>query len=228
MSFETALLARGDTHIRFVPLSASEPDVAVLEVTPVQAAKDAARLAAGRATTIRAKLRSAAPARARVPLEIELAYDDEDGERVEQHIEPTWCCARASNTVQLLADDPIVVGAGRITAKVKVSPDLSDYDHSNDEGEGSRAVVEPRPLTVLFVPVAANDEPPPACNDVRAVADGAEEHMLATLAGRPAPDRTCCTTARPRSCHAPGLDRRRPDGRARPAGAPGPPEVDAA
>ena len=70
------------------------------------------------------------------------------------------------STVQLLADDPVVVGAGRITAKVKVSADLYDSDHSNDEGEGSRAVVEPRPLTVLFVPVAATDErrpPAPTC-----------------------------------------------------------------
>ena len=144
--------------MRFKPLSASEPDVAVLEVAPVQAAKDAARLAAGRPTTIRAKLRSAAPARARVPLEIELAYDDEDGERVERTIERDVVLRPGVSTIQLLADDPVVVGAGRITAKVKVSADLYDSDHSNDAGEGSRAVVEPRPLTVLFVPVAATDE----------------------------------------------------------------------
>ena len=180
MSFEHSLL-NGDRNVRFRPLSASEPDVAVLEVTPVQAAKDAARLAAGRATTIRVKLRSAAPARARVPLEIELAYDDEDRERVERTIEQDVTLRPGVSTVQLLADDPVVVGAGRITAKVKVSHDLpSDSDHSNDEGEGSRAVVEPRPLTVLFVPVAAGDEARPACADVQAVADGFEEHMLAS------------------------------------------------
>ena len=84
MSLEKSLL-NGDRNVRFKPLSASEPDVAVLEVTPVQAAKDAALLAAGRSTTIRAKLRSAAPARARVPLEIELAYDDEDGRARRAH-----------------------------------------------------------------------------------------------------------------------------------------------
>ncbi len=169
----------GDTHVRFVPLSASEPDVAVLEVAPVQAAKDAARLAAGRPTTIRAKLRSAAPGRARVPLVIEVAYD-EDGERVEKTFERDVVLRPGVNNVQLLADEPITVGAGRITAKVRVKPGVSDHDPSNDAGEGSRAVVQTRPLTVLFVPVAATDEAPPACNDVRAVADGAAEHISAS------------------------------------------------
>src|SRR5687767_14359185 len=176
MSFERSLL-NGDRNVRFKPLSASEPDVAVLEVTPVQAAKDAARLAAGRPTTIRVKLRSAAPARARVPLELGAA-DAADGERGERHAEEDVGLRPGVSTVRLLADDPVVVGAGRITAKVKVSPDLYDSDHSSDEGEGSRAVVEPRPLVVLFVPVAATDEARPACSDVQAVADGFEEHML--------------------------------------------------
>ncbi len=178
LSLERTLLS-GDRNVRFKPLSSSEPDVAVLDVTPVQAAKDAARLAAGRSTTIRAKLRSAAPVRARVPLQIDLAYD-EDGERVERHVETDVVLSPGVNTVQLLAADPVVVGAGRITAKVKVDPGLSDSDRSNDEGEGSRAVVAPRPLTVLFVPVAATDEPAPACNDVRDVATGFEEHALAS------------------------------------------------
>ena len=202
MSLERSLL-NGDRNVRFKPLSASEPDVAVLEVTPVQAAKDAARLAAGRATTIRTKLRSAAPARARVPLEIDLAYD-EDGERVERHIERDVVLRPGVSTIQLLADDPVVVGAGRITAKVKVSPDLYDSDHSNDEGEGSRAVVEPRPLVVLFVPVAATDELAPACADVKAVADGFEEHMLASWPVNPRYSHvlTDCTST---IFHAPGL-----------------------
>ena len=203
MSFERSLLT-GDRNVRFRPLSASEPDVAVLEVTPVQAAKDAARLAAGRATTIRVKLRSAAPARARVPLEIELAYDDEDGERVEDAIERDVLLRPGVSTVQLLADDPVVVGAGRITAKVKVSPDLYDSDHSNDEGEGSRAVVEPRPLTVLFVPVAASDEARPACADVQAVADGFEEHMLASWPVNPRYSHTL-TDCSALMVHEPGL-----------------------
>ena len=88
--FERSIV-NGDRNVRFKPLSASEPDVAVLEVAPVQAAKDAALLAAGRPTTIRAKLRSAAPARSRVPLDIELAYDDENGERVERTLDRTSC-----------------------------------------------------------------------------------------------------------------------------------------
>ena len=83
------------------------------------------------------------------------------------------------STIQLLADDPIAVGRGRITAKVAVSPDLYDSDHSNDRGEGSRAVADPRPLTVLFVPVAASDELRPACDDVQGRRRGFEEHVLA-------------------------------------------------
>jgi len=203
MSLEHTLLS-GDRNVRFKPLSSSEPDVAVLEVAPVQAAKDAARLAAGRSTTIRVKLRSAAPARARVPLEIELAYDDEDRRRVERTIERDVVLSPGVSTVQLLADDPLVVGAGRITAKVKVSDDVYDSDRSNDTGEGSRAVVEPRPLTVLFVPVAATDEAAPACADVQAVADGFEEHMLASWPVNPRYSHVltdCSSTI----FHAPGL-----------------------
>ena len=94
LSLEHSLL-NGDRNVRFKPLSASEPDVAVLEVTPVQAAKDAARLAAGRATTIRVKLRSAAPARARVPLEIDLAYDDGRRARGAPRSSATSSCAPA-------------------------------------------------------------------------------------------------------------------------------------
>ncbi len=108
------------------------------------------------------------------------------------------------STVQLLADDPLVVGAGRITAKVKVADDVYDSDRSNDTGEGSRAVVEPRPLTVLFVPVAATDELAPACADVQAVADGFEEHMLASWPVNPRYSHvlTDCTGT---IFHAPGL-----------------------
>ena len=174
-------LLNGDRNVRFKPLSASEPDVAVLEVTPVQAAKDAALLAAGRPTTIRVRLRSAAPARARVPLDVELAYDDEeDGGRVERTLHQDVVLKPGVSTIQLLADDPPTVGKGRITAKVAVSPDLYDADHSNDKGEGSRAVADPRPLTVLFVPVAASNEARPACENVKDVASGFEEHALAS------------------------------------------------
>ena len=202
MSLEKTLLS-GDRNVVFKPLSASEPDVAVLEVTPVQAAQDAARLAAGRDTTIRVKFRSAAPQRARVPVDIDLAYD-EDGERVERQIHKDVVLKPGVNTVQLLADDPVVVGAGRVTAKVKVSPDLYDADHSNDEGEGSRAVVEPRPFTVLFVPVAATDEGAPACADVTDVAQGFEEHMLATWPVNPRYS-TVITDCSSAIRHAPGL-----------------------
>ena len=203
MSFENTLF-RGDRNVRFKPLSASEPDVAVLEVTPVQAAKDAARLAAGRPTTVRVKLRSAAPARARVPLEIDLSYDDEDRQRVERRIERDVVLRPGVNTLQLLADDPVVVGPGRITAKVAVSADLYDSDHSNDRGEGSRAVVDPRPLTVLFVPVAANDELRPGCADVQAVADGFEEHMLASWPVNPRYSHVLTDCSAP-IVHEPGL-----------------------
>ena len=204
MSLEKSLL-NGDRNVRFKPLSASEPDVAVLEVTPVQAAKDAARLAAGRSTTIRVKLRSAAPARARVPLEIELAYDDEDRERVERTIERDVVLRPGVSTVQLLADDPIMVGAGRITAKVKVSPDVYDADHSNDKGEGSRAVVR---AAAADRAVRAGRRERRARARLRARAGrrrrlrGARARLVA---GQPALLARARRTARARSCTTPGL-----------------------
>ena len=142
----------------FAPLSASEPDVAVHRRAPVQAAKDAARLAAGRPTTIRAKLRSRRRPAPACRSKIELAYDD-DGR------------ARRAHT----SSEDVVAAPGRehgAAARRRPDrrrrrphhgqghgpPNVYDTDPSNDAGEGSRAVVQPRPLTVLFVPVAADDE----------------------------------------------------------------------
>ena len=50
--------------MKFAPMSAAQPDIEVIDVRPQQVAQDAARLAAGRPTTIRTMLRSRAPIRA--------------------------------------------------------------------------------------------------------------------------------------------------------------------
>ena len=81
-------------HVKFAPMSAAAPDIEVMDVRPVQVAQDAARLAAGRPTTIRTMLRSRAPMRATVGVKIELAYDD-DEQRVERTLEDGSSCARA-------------------------------------------------------------------------------------------------------------------------------------
>ncbi len=52
-------------------------------------------------------------------------------------------------------------------------------------GEGSRAVVQPRPLKILFVPVAADDEGSRRCPDVRDVAAGHRGVPDGRVAGRP-------------------------------------------
>ena len=125
--------------------------------------------------------------------------------RVERTIDEDVVLRPGLNPVQLLADDPIKPGQGRITAKVKVNPNVADSDPSNNTGEGSRAVVQPRPLKVLFVPVAADDELAPACADVRDVADGTEEFMKAAWPVDPATLSTCSRTARRTIVHPPGL-----------------------
>ena len=168
----------GDTHVKFAPMSAAPPDIEVIDVRPQQVAQDAARLAAGRPTTIRTMLRSRAAIRATVSVKIELAYDDANG-RVERTITEDVVVRPGLNPIQLLADDPIKPGQGRITAKVTVNPNVADTDPSNNTGEGSRAVVQPRPLKILFVPVAADDEEEPSCSDVRDVAQGTEEYLKA-------------------------------------------------
>ena len=128
----------GDTHVKFAPMSAAQPDIEVIDVRPQQVAQDAARLAAGRPTTIRTMLRSRAPIRATVSVKIELAYDDENG-RVERTISEDVVVRPGLNPVQLLAENPIKPGQGRITAKVTVNPNVADSDPSNNTGEGSRA-----------------------------------------------------------------------------------------
>ena len=199
MSFESHEFS--DTDVRFVPLSSAAPDVAVVDVRPVQATQDAARLAAGRPTTVRAVLRSVAPTQARVPLVIDLAYDDENG-RVERRLEKDVLLRPGLNTLQLLAEEPVTVRAGRITATVAVGEGAADSDPSNNEGEGSRAVVQPRPLTLLFVPVASFDEGHPACRDVQDVADGAREHIAASW---PVDELNVLTDCSARVGHAEGL-----------------------
>ena len=176
---------RGDTHVKFAPMSAAQPDIEVIDVRPQQVAQDAARLAAGRPTTIRTMLRSRAPIRATVNVKIELAYDDANG-RVERTIDEDVVLRPGLNPVQLLAGDPIKPGQGRITAKVTVNPNVADSDPTNNTGEGSRAVVQPRPLKILFVPVAADDEEEPSCTDVRDVAQGTEEFLKAAWPVDPA------------------------------------------
>jgi hypothetical protein len=168
----------GDTHVKFAPMSAAQPDIEVIDVRPQQVAQDAARLAAGRPTTIRTMLRSRAPIRATVNVKIQLAYNDANG-RVERTIDEDVVLRPGLNPVQLLADDPIQPGQGRITANVTVNPNVADSDPTNNTGEGSRAVVQPRPLKILFVPVAADDEEEPSCSDVRDVAQGTEEYLKA-------------------------------------------------
>jgi hypothetical protein len=175
----------GDTHVKFAPMSAAQPDIEVIDVRPQQVAQDAARLAAGRPTTIRTMLRSRAPIRATISVKVELAYDDENG-RVERTIEEDVVVRPGLNPVQLLADDPIKPGQGRITATVTVNPNVADSDPTNNTGEGSRAVVQPRPLKILFVPVAADDEEEPTCTDVRDVAQGTEEFLKAAWPVDPA------------------------------------------
>ncbi len=175
----------GDTNVRFAPLSSAQPDVDVIDVRPLQVARDAARLVAGRPTTVRAMLRSAAPERAGVKLHIDLAYDDAGG-RVEKSVVEDVVLKPGLNPVELLADNPITVAQGRITAKVTVDPGTDDSDPTNNVGEGSRAVVQPRPLKLLFVPVAADDELPPACQDVRDVALGTEQYLKAAWPVDPA------------------------------------------
>ena len=101
----------GDTHVKFAPMSAAQPDIEVIDVRPQQVAQDAARLAAGRPTTIRTMLRSRAPIRATVSVKIELAYDDENG-RVERTISEDVVVRPGLNPVQLLADEPDQAGPG--------------------------------------------------------------------------------------------------------------------
>jgi hypothetical protein len=79
----------GDWNVEFAPMSAAQPDVQVIDVRPLQAASDAARLAAGHPTTIRTLIRSQAAQRVTVRAKIELAYD-ENGERVERTEGRTW------------------------------------------------------------------------------------------------------------------------------------------
>ena len=128
--------------------------------------------------------------------------------------------------MQLLAANPITRRRqGRITAKVTVDAGTVDSDPSNDEGEGSRAVVQPRPLKILFVPVSADDELPPACRDVRDVADGTEQFLKAAW-----PVDLAHFERRHRlllDARAPGrADRGRPDGQRHADVASGPPEVE--
>ncbi|MDA0167841.1 PKD domain-containing protein [Solirubrobacter taibaiensis] len=162
--------------VKFAPLSAAEPDVAVEDVRPVQVAEDAARLASGRPTIIRTVLRAKGVRARAVGVEVELAYD-RDGERVERTFERRIVVSPGLNTVQLLAEAPVVVGAGRITATVTVVPAGADADPANNTAEGSRAVVQPRSLRVLFVPIHAKDEPAPLCPDVQGVAEGTKRYF---------------------------------------------------
>ena len=168
----------GDTHVEFAPLSSAQPDIDVIDVRPMQVARDAARLAAGRPTTVRVMLRSAAPARVTVKLNLDLAYDGADG-RVERSVSEDVLLKPGLNPVELLADAPLKPAQGRVTAKVTVDPATEDSDPTNNVGEGSRPVLQPRPLKLLFVPVSADDELPPACQDVRDVALGAEQYLKA-------------------------------------------------
>jgi hypothetical protein len=160
----------GDTSVNFVPLSATEPDVAVLDVHPVQAARDATKLAAGRYATVQATLRLDGPARATVPVKIELPGRTAT-EKVLLH--------PGVNRVQLLADKPQMATVGTLKAKVTVEPAV-DRDPANNTGEGERPVVYTRPLRVLFVPVTEEGQATPLCREVRAVAEGAEAYLRAT------------------------------------------------
>lgn len=169
-----------DSQVKFAPMSAATPDVQVIDVRPAQAAQDAARLAAGRKTTIRTLVRSLGAIRTTVKAKVELAYDDENGTRVERTVEEDVVIRPGLNPVQLLAGDPVEVGQGRITAKVTLNPNGSDADAGNNTGEGSRAVVRPRALKVLFVPVAADNETPPSCREVQDLSEGAERFIEAS------------------------------------------------
>jgi hypothetical protein len=168
-----------DTHIRFAPMSAAAPDVGVIDVRPHQVTQDAGALAAGRETTARVMVRSKSPRRETVKFKVELAYDDDDG-RVEKTLTDEAEVRPGLNPVQLLADHPVVPGKGRITIKVTVEPETPDSDPSNNSAEGSRAVLATRPLKLLFVPVADDEDAPPTCTDVRDVAAGTEEYLKAT------------------------------------------------
>lgn len=193
-----------DPNVLFAPMSAAAPDVELVSVRPHQAAQDAARLAAGRPTTVRAMVRSLGAERTSARAKVELSYDDEDGRRVERTLEEDVVLRPGLNPVQLLARDPIEVGAGRVTAKVTLNARSADTNPDNNTGEGSKAVVQPRALKVLFVPVAADDEAFPACRDVQDVAEGAERFIEA---GWPVdPDKfTVVSDCSSRLVHAPPL-----------------------
>ena len=132
------------------------------------------------------------------------------------------------STVQLLADDPIVVGAGRITAKVKVSPDLYDSDHSNDAGRGlargRRAAAADRPVRARSPPPTSSRPPAPTSRP----SPTASRSTCSPPGRSTRATRTCCTDCTSTIFHAPGLTDAGLMGAARAAGPPGPPEVDRA
>jgi len=179
-----------DLNVRFAPMSATAPDVAVIDVRPFQVAQDAAQLVAGRPTTVRATVRSKSPRRETVKFKVEAGGVTREEDVV---LKP------GLNPVQLLADDPIVAAKGDLTAKVTVDPATSDSDPANNTGEGTRPVFTSRALRLLFVPVAEDDPQAdkPACRDVRDIAEGAEEYLRASWPLDPAHlsvDVDCSTT----------------------------------
>lgn len=188
----------GDLDIHFRALAAAEPDVALLEVTPTQGPRQSLPLISGRPTAVRVTLRSGAPVKMRLPIRVTV-----DGAHHDQDL----VVPPGTTTTTLRLDDPLVPDAGPLSVAVEIDPEheLADMDRSNDRMVASRTVRAGRDFTVLFVPVAADDEGQVACRDVADVADGAQEHLLAAWPLDPSVAQfleVCSAGMR----HAPGLD----------------------